>query len=256
MRKKQYRDLTGQQFNNWTVIEYVGNNKHGKAMWLCECNCKNKTKRNVVGGNLVSGISKSCGCRKEKYNDLEKMIAQRFAHIKQRCYNPNNIQYHNYGERGIRICDEWLNDTSKFVEWAIDNGFKKHLTIERINVNGNYEPNNCRWIPRADQALNMRKTLRVEENGKVINLAKIARKANTSAKVLVRRYNNGVPLKDITKRQYPSHTVFITYNGETHCINEWGRITGVDRRMISYRLQNGWDVSELFLPPNSRYYKK
>ena len=78
--------------------------------------------------------------------------------MKTRCYNPNFIYYCNYGGRGIIICDEWLNDFKAFYEWAINNGYKEGLTIDRINNDGIYEPSNCRWITRAEQNRNQRKT--------------------------------------------------------------------------------------------------
>ena len=78
--------------------------------------------------------------------------------MKTRCYNPKFIYYNNYGGRGIKICDEWLNDFGKFYDWTINNGYKEGLTIDRINNDGNYEPSNCRWITRAEQNRNQRKS--------------------------------------------------------------------------------------------------
>lgn len=94
--------------------------------------------------------------------------------MRTRCNNPNSISYKNYGGRGIKICDEW-NDFEKFYMWAVNNGYSDDLTIERINCNGMYEPNNCKWIPRNEQALNRRNTLRLMYNGEEITPVKLSR---------------------------------------------------------------------------------
>ena len=157
-------DLTGKKFERLKVIEYYGNNKNGKALWLCQCECGNT--KIILGNSLLSKLTLSCGCyNKElvkkvniKHNMSYSRLYKVWQGMKTRCYNPNFIYYCNYGGRGIMICDEWKNDFSKFYEWAINNGYKEGLTIDRINNDGNYEPDNCRWITRAEQNRNQRKT--------------------------------------------------------------------------------------------------
>lgn len=85
--------------------------------------------------------------------------------MKARCYNKNSTHYHNYGGRGIKVCDEWKNDPCAFVSWAIDSGYKEGLTLDRIDVNGNYSPQNCRWATRKEQSRNMRKSIMTTLNG-------------------------------------------------------------------------------------------
>lgn len=157
-------DLTGKKFGRLKVIEYYGSNKNGRALWLCKCDC-GKTK-SVLGNSLLCGLTLSCGCynkekaqkRRTKHSLSYSKLYKVWNGMKTRCYNKNFIYYCNYGGRGITICYEWLNDFEIFYKWAISNGYEEGLTIDRINNDGNYEPNNCRWITRAEQNRNQRKT--------------------------------------------------------------------------------------------------
>ena len=158
-------DLTGKKFGRLTVIKRVENNKWGKAQWLCRCDCGNETI--VRCDYLVQNRTTSCGCYNRelitKYRKNEKDTENKnykeklytvLKGMKRRCYNKNEKAYKNYGQRGIKICNEWLNSFQSFYDWAINNGYKEGLTIDRINNNGNYEPSNCRWITNKKQQNN------------------------------------------------------------------------------------------------------
>lgn len=158
------KDLTGEKFGRLKVIEYYGSNKNGRALWLCQCEC-GKTKI-VIGNSLLSNLTTSCGCfnkekarnRKTKHNLSYSKLYKVWQGMKTRCYNGKFIYYKNYGGRGISICDEWKCNFLTFYKWAINNGYQEGLTIDRTNNDGNYEPNNCRWVTRAEQNRNQRKT--------------------------------------------------------------------------------------------------
>lgn len=164
------KDLKSQIFGRLTVISYNGLNNDHKATWLCKCDCGSECI--VVGKNLLSGRTKSCGCfRKEVtrkratiHGDTRggnrSKLHSTLHGMKYRCYNPNCSEYKDYGGRGISVCDEWLNDYQSFKEWALNNGYHDDLTIERIDVNGNYCPENCTWIPLKDQSLNTTRSVK------------------------------------------------------------------------------------------------
>lgn len=156
------KDLSGQKFGKLEVIEFCGKNKEHQAMWICRCECGKETE--VVGVNLTKGVTRSCGCLRGRPKN-SGMTHTRIYHIwynmKRRCYNPKDRNYKNYGGRGIKVCDEWLNDFQAFYDWAMSNGYSDDLTIDRINVNGNYEPTNCRWATIAEQQANRRSKLEI-----------------------------------------------------------------------------------------------
>lgn len=155
-------DLTGQIFGRLTVIKKVGLSKNKFVLWLCKCTCGNQII--VTSNNLRTGNTQSCGClatelrRKNllKHGLRSTRIYSIWRGMKQRCCNKNSTHYKYYGERGIKICQEWLNNFMNFYNWAINNGYADNLSIDRINVNGNYEPSNCRWITLKEQNDNRR----------------------------------------------------------------------------------------------------
>ena len=155
------KDLTGQRFGKLVVIERAGSNKHKCCVWKCKCDCGNITYTTTQ--YLKKGDTRSCGCIRGKHNRTHGMtnakLDRTYKNMIGRCYAKNNKEYKNYGERGILVCEEWLekpNGKIKFFEWAIENGFSDNLTLDRIDVNGNYEPDNCRWVDWTTQAINRR----------------------------------------------------------------------------------------------------
>jgi len=154
------KNLVGKKFGRLTVIERAENDKYKNACWLCQCECGNK--KIIKGVNLVRGFTKSCGClHKEKFRHVTHNLTNTriftiWMGIKKRCCNKKSSNYNLYGGRGITYCKEWEQFES-FYNWAINNGYKDNLSIDRIDVNGNYEPNNCRWVDMKTQQNNTRR---------------------------------------------------------------------------------------------------
>ena len=159
----QIKNLGGETFGRLQVLEYVGNDKHNKALWSCICECGNLTIVNAA--SLLKGLTKSCGClRKEKVTEQNTKHGLRYhplyrlwLQIKVRCYYKGDYPTQkNYRDRGISICSQWLNNPKKFIADCIEMGWKPGLEIDRINNNGNYEPENIRFVKRNINVANRR----------------------------------------------------------------------------------------------------
>jgi len=173
--KRSFIDRTGERFGRLVVLsradDYVAPNGKKHVMWNCLCDCGNEVVVEVC--QLTQGKTKSCGClHKEgshkthggRYDRLYKV----FANMNNRCYNQNADDYVYYGGRGINICDEWRHNYLAFKNWALANGYdenapKGQCTIDRIDVDGNYSPDNCRWVPMSIQSKNRRNVINKEK---------------------------------------------------------------------------------------------
>lgn len=189
-------DLTGQKFGRLTVIRRTeSTNKNIK--WVCLCECGNYT--NVFGIDLKSGKTQSCGCvhseqltkRNYKHGLCDDPLRVVWSGLKDRCYNMNCKAYKNYGGREITVCDEWRNDFQAFYYWAMSNGYKNGLTIDRIDVNGNYEPSNCRWATMKEQANNKRNNRLITYNGKTQTITQWADETGIERRTISARISRG-----------------------------------------------------------------
>lgn len=196
----------GDKFGKWKVISEPFM-KNGKKFYQCQCDCGNI--KDVYHYKLINGKTTSCGCgRIILKNQDDKKLYNILHHMKERCYNPNDHKYKDYGARGIIICDEWnnsINGLDNFIKWAYENGYDKdanygECTIDRIDVNGNYEPSNCRWVNSLIQNNNKR--------------------------------NN----------------VKLTYHNETHTITEWAEIININRDTIDARYRRGLPIERILSP--------
>lgn len=189
-------DISGNRYGRLVAINPI--RKNNGIYWVCKCDCGNTTE--VLPQHLNRGLIRSCGClrkdvssKKNKKHGMSKTrIYKEWKGIKERCLNKNNHAYKNYGGRGITICDEWLgeNGFEYFCDWAMQNGYQDNLTIERKDVNGNYCPENCCWIPLGEQALNTRNNVYLEYNGESKPISQWAKEYGINYQVFHNRVRN------------------------------------------------------------------
>ena len=199
----KYTDLTGHKFSILTVLERDCLYPRGQRVyWICRCECGNYTLAST--SDLKSGHTKSCGCH--RIDVLKKRsithglsngrICAIWRKMKDRCYNPNNNRYSNYGAKGIKVCDEWLNDLRSFYDWAMANGYRDDLSIDRIDVNGNYEPSNCRWATAREQANNTSRNCKIAAFGQTKTLTEWARETGINRNTLKQRLDRGLSAEE------------------------------------------------------------
>lgn len=199
-------DLQGQVFGRFTVVGRSTNKKYGKKsgaskgegaqyLWLSQCSdCGTVLELTSVYLKKHAIKNKPCACHRHNLNKLppdERAIKNIYFGMRSRCSYPTTNSYKNYGGRGITICDEWLDDPVSFYLWSIANGWREGLQIDRINNDGNYEPSNCRWITRKEQASNKRTTRWVEISGVKMLLAEaILKYSKVSKSTVISRIAN------------------------------------------------------------------
>ncbi len=193
----RFQDLTGRTFGRWIVLSYAG--KTGTTQyWLCRCRCRCGTVRKVQSGDLVAGKSLSCGCFKRErtsqtmrihgmsdtpeFRTWESMIA--------RCYKPNRHDYPRYGGRRITVCDQWRESFAAFYADMGPRPSANH-SIDRVDNDGPYCPENCRWATRKQQSRNMRSNLLITFQGETLCLTDWAEKLGVSLTALKHRVARG-----------------------------------------------------------------
>lgn len=184
---KPKHNLSGEKFGRLLVLnqadDYVYPSGKRRTQWLCKCDCGNIV--SVEQSNLLRSNSTSCGCynnelrmlRNIKHGDRHTRLYGIWCGIKLRCYNPKSQSFKNYGARGITMCSEWKESYPSFKTWALSAGYNEtdHLSIDRIDVNGNYEPSNCKWANPVEQANNRRNTIFISSNGESHTLSEWAK---------------------------------------------------------------------------------
>ena len=199
----KFIDLTGQKFNRLTVLKRVSNSKSGNVRWLCKCDC-GQTK--VIEGRLLKNNSiKSCGClnreltkvRSTKHGKHNTRLYGIYYNMKRRCYSKKDKKYPIYGGKGIRICNDWLENFMNFYNWAILNGYADNLTIDRIDGTKNYEPNNCRWITIKEQNNNLKSNHIINFNNKILTMSQWSEELQIPYNFLSNRIRKGKKLNEI-----------------------------------------------------------
>lgn len=192
---KKVEIKVGQRFGRLTVLqEDSKRDKSGAVYYVCKCDCG--TIKSICGIAMRRGVTRSCGCynmdviRKEK-RVIREPLYHIYAGIRSRCYSKKDPSYHNYGGRGIKMCDEWRSDFYSFQNWAFDNGYKKGLWIDRIDNDGNYEPGNCRWTTAKVQQRNKRTNINATIHGETKCLTEWAEEYDIKPCTILRRWELG-----------------------------------------------------------------
>lgn len=198
-------DIAGHRFGRLVAIEHVAS--HNGRIWRCICDCGKEHRANAK--SLRSGAVSSCGCYgKERaiYGSSKANAARAIPHkhgrkltfvlsaMKDRCYNPSNDHFKWYGDKGVFICEEWLADSFSFYKWASENGYQPGLQIDRIDVNGPYKPENCRFVTRSEQMNNTTRNVNLTWRGKTMSVTKWADVVGIDYRTLKSRLHKNWPV--------------------------------------------------------------
>lgn len=193
----KFDDLTGRKFGRLIAIEYAGSDNGHGAIWKCLCECG--ASKDVRAKHLKSGSVQSCGCYSKeatsKRKSTHKMTHTRIYNIwkamRHRCEKTYSASFERYGGRGISVCEEWRNDFQAFFKWAMANGYTDGMSIDRIDNNGNYCPDNCRWVDMVTQANNKRNNHLLTYNGKTQTVAAWSKEIGIGSGTIWRRIRLG-----------------------------------------------------------------
>lgn len=240
------KDITGQKFNRLTAIKPIEKRKN-KWVWLFRCDCG---KELVIDKyNVMEGHTRSCGCYKlEKISKIHKThgfiktnLYSRWIGIKNRCYNKNCLFFKDYGGRGIEVCDDWKDDFMAFRDWALNNGYREDLTIDRIDNNKGYSPENCRWVTIKEQTRNRRSNIYVR--GKC--LTDYCSDYGLSFSRVASRVKSGWDIETAIKcPKVDLKKYFYEHNGIRKHLWVWIKELGLNKKTVYTRIYRGWSIGQ------------
>lgn len=231
-------DIIGNKYGRLTVISFDHANGYCKY-YLCRCDCGNE--KIVTRGNLFAGYTKSCGCYQKEQTSKAKKLPNDYAHLHRileamiyRCTDKRNNRYHRYGSRGISVCDEWVNNKDAFCEWSINNGYERGLTIDRIDNDKGYSPENCRWVTPREQLFNYSKNVLIEHNNEKKPIAQWCFELGFPYKRAISRYynikNRGIdnpPFEAIFYNSDYRNKPVLQYTKDGTLVKKWDKIKDV-----------------------------
>ena len=237
--------LTGKSFRNKTSHIY----------FECICDCGNICF--VVGNNLRIGKTTSCGCKKATHGLSKHPLYKTWRNVLKRCYYIKGVEYNDYGGRGIKVCEEWVDDFYSFYTWSINNGWGDGLTLDREDNDGNYKPNNCRWITNSEQQRNKRNNFIITAFGetKCLQDWENDKRCSVSNSTIKCRIDKGWTAEDaISKpnsnltenRKQRKDVLVVDYMNQSKTLTEWCNLMGLNYLLIRGRLADGWDVKTAF----------
>lgn len=247
----------GEKHNYLTIERFDHKGKNNQYYYLCSCKCGNK--KVVRYTHLTGGGVQSCGCilkesRSKKHGlwSFNKRLYKSWHTMIYRCENPKSTHYKVYGGRGISVCKEWHNP-EEFMKWALENGYNDNLTIDRIDVNGNYEPSNCRWITQLEQARNKRNNKKLKINGVEKCVTEWESIFGRSAETAKDRMSKGMTIEKAFSYNGNIGKNPITINGVTKSKKEWCKEYHISHKSVDYRIKhNKMDIVSAITMPKRR----
>jgi hypothetical protein len=264
--RSDFKNMTGMIFTDWKVLRYAGKTENGGYFWWCKCKCGNEAV--VDGGNLRSGRSKRClECCRVTHGMHHDELYDTWLHMIQRCENENNQSYHNYGGRGIKVCQRW-HDIKEFLKDVSPKPTgEKRYTLDRIDNDLNYSCgicNDCKengwdrnweWATYKTQMRHKRGNRLITIDGQTKTLAEWSEISGIRHDTIAHRIKSGMDEKSAIFKPKDSF-ILITIDGETKTLMEWSRISKIDHHIIRNRLKSGWDEkSAIFESVNKKYSK-
>lgn len=246
------KDLTGQKFYRLTVVaKHPDRSSSAKVQWSCVCECGTAVVTNT--GALTSGNTKSCGCQRAdaaRENGLKRATHgmsgtpeyKTWQSMRDRCQNPKAEQYSNYGERGIQVCERWNDSFENFYQ---DMGARPapNLSIDRREVNGDYEPGNCRWADSKTQSNNRRTNKYHCFQGEMLTVSEVARRLDIPVATLSARLRYGYTFDEATSKE--THRQLFTHAGQTKNLGEWAKEIGMPYGKLYSRIVTmGWSFDK------------
>lgn len=250
-------NLTGNRYGRLVVTSATVKDKYANVLFVCQCDCGGTI--NAQHCNLRNGKTVSCGCKRRSGESNLRHGAARvgkmageykvWCGIKRRCLNQNEKDYPLYGGRGIKICDEWLDDFQAFISFVGPRPTASHQ-IDRIDSNGNYEPGNVRWATPQEQARNRRNNKIVEYQGRSMCLSEASALAGLKHSTVVSRLSRGATIEEALQPQNKHHRKVIKIHGEEIPLSEAVKKYGGSYQKIHYRINDlGWSVEKAFELP-------
>lgn len=251
--KKSFKDISGKIFGKLLVLKRSENNIPKLVRYICKCDCGNI--REVSSSNLKYGHTKSCGCLAKtihiKHHMYNHPIYKVYFSMKSRCHNKKNKRYKNYGGRGIVMCDEWKDSFEQFYKDMGPKPSPKH-SIDRINNNGNYCKENCKWSTREQQDSNKTNNIFISHNGITKTITQWSKILNVSVQTLMKRHNN--KWDDSKIIEAPVKNYLLTFNGMSKTLPEWSKFMGSkDEGAVRTRLKRGWTIERALTQPFKFY---
>lgn len=257
-----FKNKTGLTFSDLKVLKYAGHDRIGKRnrkvhYYFCKCNCGNIVR--VRNNSLVTKLTTSCGCniakstikRLTKHGMCYSKEWRAWKNMKRRCLNPKRKSFKNYGARGIKVCERWLGCFENFFE---DMGkCPEGMSLDRIDVNGNYEPNNCRWADLITQANNKRNSVKIKDGQEELSIEELAKKTGIKSNTIRVRISKGMTKDEICNTPVRvSKPIYTIFNGERRMLKDIAKEINFNYPLVSSRIQNGWDLEKALKTPKSR----